>query len=157
WHILLLSFLTGLAQSFGGPAYQALIPSLVDNKGLPKAIAFNSIQINVARVLGPLVFGTTIAAFAKWHYSDAHAMAPCFVSSGLSFLVVIDTLMSPRVKHIPRVATKRMRDELRMGVSYVRNHGSLVALTALAAATTFLGLAVLTFLPVFVQNIFHEG
>src|SRR5207247_3337497 len=34
WHILLLSFVTGLAQSFGGPAYQALIPSLVDNKDL---------------------------------------------------------------------------------------------------------------------------
>src|SRR5579872_2838667 len=27
WQILLLSFITGLAQSFGGPAYQALIPS----------------------------------------------------------------------------------------------------------------------------------
>ena len=29
WHILVLSFTTGLAQAFGGPAYQSLIPSLV--------------------------------------------------------------------------------------------------------------------------------
>src|SRR5690349_15095687 len=29
WHILVLSFVVGTAQSFGGPAYQALIPSLV--------------------------------------------------------------------------------------------------------------------------------
>ena len=61
WHILLLSFMTGLAQAFGGPAYQSLIPSLVDKKDLPNAVALNSIQFNVARVLGPLAFGATIA------------------------------------------------------------------------------------------------
>ena len=50
-----------------------------------------------------------------------------------------------------------MRDELQSGLSYVRHHGSLVALIVLAAATTFLGFAVLTFLPVFAQQVFHEG
>src|SRR5512142_2652801 len=30
WQILCLSFIAGLAQAFGGPAYQALIPTLVD-------------------------------------------------------------------------------------------------------------------------------
>src|SRR5512140_462515 len=29
WHVMVLAFLTGTAQSFGGPAYQALIPGLV--------------------------------------------------------------------------------------------------------------------------------
>src|ERR1700694_4771879 len=29
WPILMLSFIVGTAQSFGGPAYQALVPSLV--------------------------------------------------------------------------------------------------------------------------------
>src|SRR5713101_7968694 len=28
WHIFVLSFLTGTAQAFGGPAYSALVPSL---------------------------------------------------------------------------------------------------------------------------------
>ena len=60
WHILLLSFTTGLAQAFGGPAYQSLIPSLVDKKDLPNAVALNSIQFNVARVIGPLLFGATL-------------------------------------------------------------------------------------------------
>ena len=60
WHILLLSFITGMAQAFGGPAYQSLIPSLVDKKDLPNAVALNSIQFNVARVLGPLLSGGTL-------------------------------------------------------------------------------------------------
>jgi len=157
WHILLLSFTTGLAQAFGGPAYQALIPSLVDKKDLPNAVALNSIQFNVARVLGPLVFGVTIAAFAKWGFTDAQGMAACFALNAASFLIVIWALMSLHVKHIPTVSTGSMRHEMGIGLSYVRNHGSLVALIVLAATTTFLGFAVLTFLPLFTKSVFNEG
>jgi MFS family permease len=158
WHILLLSFLTGVAQAFGGPAYQALIPSLVDKKDLPNAVALNSIQFNIARVLGPLAFGATIAVFARWGYTDAQGMAACFALNALSFLVVIWALMSLHVKHIPPTGTRgTMQDELKSGLVYVRNHGSLVALIVLAASTTFLGFAVLTFLPLFTQSVFMEG
>jgi len=157
WHILMLSFITGVAQSFGGPAYQSLIPSLVDKKDLPNAVALNSIQFNVARVLGPLLFGVTLVAFMKWGYSDPQAMNACFLLNSLSFLVAIYALMSLHVKHIPPTAVSRMRDELQTGLKYVRHHGSLVSLIALAAATTFFGFAILTFLPVFARSIFHEG
>jgi MFS family permease len=157
WQILLLSFTTGLAQAFGGPAYQSLIPSLVDKKDLPNAVALNSIQFNIARVLGPLAFGATIAAFAKWGYSDPEAMAACFALNALSFLVVIWALMSLHVKHIPTTSTGSMKDEMRSGLSYVKHQHSLVALIILAATTTFLGFAVLTFLPLFAREVFHEG
>ena len=157
WHILLLSFVTGVAQSFGGPAYQSLIPSLVDKKDLPNAVALNSIQFNVARVLGPLLFGAALAAFRKYGYSEPQAMNACFLLNSLSFVVVINTLMALHVKHIPPASSKGVRDELGVGLHYVRNHGSLVALIVLAAVTTFLGFAVLTFLPIFAQRVFHEG
>ena len=157
WHIMGLSFITGLAQSFGGPAYQSLLPSLVDKKDLPNAVALNSIQFNLARVLGPLLFAATLAVFLKWGYNEPQAMNAAFVLNALSFFVVIGTLMSLHVKHVPTVHTKRMRDELQGGLHYVRHHGSLVALIVLAAATTFLGFAILTFLPVFAQRVFHGG
>jgi predicted MFS family arabinose efflux permease len=157
WHILLLSFITGSAQSFGGPAYQALIPSLVEKENLPNAIALNSIQFNLARVIGPLLAGAALAAFARWGFSEPGAMSACFTLNALSFLVVIFALISLRVKHVPPTATRRMRDELRGGLSYVRNEGSLFALVILAATTTFLGFAVLTFLPIFAQRVFHQG
>jgi MFS family permease len=57
WHILALSFLVGLGQSFGGPAYSALLPTLVDPEDLSNAIAMNSIQFNLARVVGPTLGG----------------------------------------------------------------------------------------------------
>jgi len=157
WHILLLSFTTGVAQAFGGPAYQSLIPSLVDKKDLPNAVALNSIQFNVARVIGPLLFGITITVFTRWGYSESQAMNACFALNAASFLVVIYTLMALHVKHIPPAASQSMRDELTIGLSYVRHHESLVAFIVLAAATTFLGFSVLTFLPLFAQRVFHEG
>jgi MFS family permease len=157
WHVLVLSFVTGCAQSFGGPAYQSLIPSLVDKKDLPNAVALNSIQFNVARVLGPLAFGATLWAFHQWGYNEPQAMNACFLLNSLSFLVVINTLMMLRVKHIPPAKAGRMQEELKLGLNYVRHHDSLAALIVLAAATTFLGFAVLTFLPIFARTVFHEG
>jgi predicted MFS family arabinose efflux permease len=155
--ILTLSFITGIAQAFGGPAYQTLVPSLVDKKDLPNAVALNSIQFNIARVIGPLLFGVTIAAGASWGLSDERAMALCFALNAVSFLVVIYTLMSLRVKFIPPSQQKSIRDELTGGIQYVRQQGTLIALIVLAAVTTFLGFAVLTFLPVFTKSVFKEG
>jgi MFS family permease len=157
WQVLALSFCTGLAQAFGGPAYQSLIPSLVDKKDLPNAVALNSIQFNLARVIGPIVFGATIAWGASAGFSDPQAMALCFILNALSFFVVIYALMSLRVKHIPSITSTRMIDEFKGGIAYVRAHASLVGLIVLAATTTFLGFAVLTFLPIFVQRVFQGG
>ena len=38
WHIWCLSFTVGVAQSFGGPAYLSLIPSLVEKEDLQNEI-----------------------------------------------------------------------------------------------------------------------
>jgi MFS family permease len=146
WQILALSFVTGLAQAFGGPAYQSLVPTLVEKKDLPNAIALNSIQFNLARVFGPLLAGATLAAFGT---------ALCFALNGVSFLVVIVALLSLTIKHIPPAERKPILHDLKGGLSYVRSQPAIVALTVLAFLTTFLGLPLLTFLPIFARDIFH--
>jgi MFS family permease len=145
-YILLLSFVAGLGQAFGGPAYQALIPSLVQKKDLPNAIALNSIQFNLARVFGPLLAGATLAAFGS---------AACFGLNGLSFFVVILALLSMNIKHVKPADPKPMLQELKGGLRYAKGEPTIVALTILAALTTFLGLPLLTFLPVFARDIFQ--
>ncbi len=113
WHILFLSFITGTAQAFGGPAYQSLIPSLVGKNDLTNAIALNSIQFNVARMVGPLLAGAALVAFKRGGVEDMTAYAACFALNALSFLVVIVSLMSLHIKHIPAVRTHNMMGELR--------------------------------------------
>jgi MFS family permease len=145
-YILLLSFVAGLGQAFGGPAYQALIPSLVEKKDLPNAIALNSIQFNLARVFGPLLAGATLAAWGS---------AACFGLNGLSFLVVIFALLAMTHKHMKPADPKPMLQALKGGLSYAKGQPAIIALTVLASLTTFLGLPLLTFLPVFARDIFH--
>ena len=99
--------ITGLAQAFGGPAYQSLMPSLVEKRDLPNAIAFNSIQFNLARVIGPLIAGAALAAFG---------MVICFALNGVSFLAVIAAILSLHIRHTPAPSTKRMREELTTGL-----------------------------------------
>ena len=148
WHVLTLSVITGMAQAFGGPAYQSLVPSLIDKQHLPNAIALNSIQFNLARVIGPLIAGVALTAFG---------MAVCFGLNGLSFLAVIVALLSLQVRHIPATSRSPMYEELRGGFLYVRHQPGLIELTFLAFATTYLGTPLLTFLPLFAQDVFGGG
>ena len=157
WHILVLSFITGTAQAFGGPAYQSLIPSLVGKQDLTNAIALNSIQFNVARMLGPLLAGATLAALKRWGVADMTALAICFALNALSFLAVILSLMSLHIKHLPGIRPHNMLAELKQGLLFVKQQRSIMALMLLGAATTFFGIPMLTLLPVFARDVFGSG
>ena len=138
--ILALSFTTGLAQAFGGPAFQSLIPALVPRRTLPNAVALNSIQFNLAQSVGPLIGGLVFTSFG---------LAACFGFNSVSFLVVIVVLALMQAQPAGREPRRSMAEELRGGLSYVRRGGALLALTVLAVATTSLGLPLRAFLPVF--------
>ena len=144
WHVLALSVMTGMAQAFGGPAYQSLLPSLVEKEHVPNAIALNSIQFQLSRMLGSLLASATFAAFG---------MVICFGLNGLSFLAVIVAILSLHIRHVPPVSSTRMHHELQSGLAFVRANHGLVGLAVLGFATTFLGNPLLTFLPVFTTNV----
>lgn len=145
-HILVLSFIAGLAQAFGGPAFQSLIPSLVPRQHLPNAVALNSIQFNLAQAVGPAIGGVVLVALG---------MAACFGLNGLSFLVVIIVLWRMRVPPPAPTTRQRILTELQGGLQYVRDGGALLALTVLAFATTSLALPLRAFLPVFADDAAH--
>ena len=148
WQVLALSVMTGMAQAFGGPAYQSLLPSLVEKEHVPNAIAFNSIQFNLARVIGPLLAGAALAAFG---------MVACFGLNGVSFLAVIGAILSLHIRHIPALTTTRMHEQLKGGFAFVRANPGLIGLCVLGFMTTFLGNPLLTFLPVFTKDVFGGG
>src|SRR5436190_1676292 len=108
-------------------------------------LGLNSIQFNLARVFGPLLAGATLAAWGG---------AACFGLNGLSFLVVIVALLSMTIRQV-KPPQKSLVDELKSGLRYTRGEPTIVALATLGGLTTFLGLPLLTFLPVFAKDIFH--
>jgi MFS family permease len=145
-HILVLAFIAGTGMSFGGPAYQALIPGMVPREDVPKAIALNSIQFNLARMVGPLIAGVAIAA---------GGMALCFGLNGISFLAVILSLYLIRANFVPQRTSDSVLKGVRDGFAYIKGRGALWQLTVLGFVSTFCGIPLLTLLPVFAKDVFH--
>jgi MFS family permease len=148
WQILTLSFVSGLAQAFGGPAYQALIPTLVEREDMPNAIALNSIQFNLAVTVGPALAGITLARFGeKW----------CFGLNAISFLAPIISLSVISARFLPEPTKETMFSSLKQGIRFIWHHGAMVGLIVLAFLMTFLSMPMRTYIPVFVKDIFHRG
>src|SRR5579864_6109203 len=148
WEILCLSFVSGLAQAFGGPAYQALIPTLVEREDMPNAIALNSIQFNLAVTVGPALAGVTLARLGeKW----------CFGLNALSFLAPIVSLSMISTRFFPQATKESIYGSLKQGIRFLWHHGSMVGLIVLAFLMTFLSMPMRTYIPVFVKDIFHRG
>jgi len=148
WHILCLSFVSGLAQAFGGPAYQALIPILVDRDDMPNAIALNSIQFNMAVTIGPALAGQALAKLGeRW----------CFGLNALSFLAPIISLSIISARFLPEATVESIFSSLKQGIKFVRQQSSMEALTVLAFCMTTLSMPLRTYIPVFVEDIFHRG
>jgi predicted MFS family arabinose efflux permease len=148
WHILCLSFVSGFAQAFGGPAYQALIPTLVEKEDMPNAIALNSIQFNVAVMVGPALAGQALAKLGEmW----------CFGLNAVSFLAPIISLSLITARFLPQKTKESVFTSLKEGIKFVRNQASMEALIILAFCMTFLSMPARTYFPVFVKDIFHRG
>ncbi len=146
WHILCLSFITGIGQAFGGPAYQALLPTLVGQKDFANAIAWNSIQFNIARVIGPTLAGLALIKLnATW----------CFGLNAISFLAVILSLHMINVGFIPARSTESILTSMKQGIAFIRTKAGLDSLIVLAFCMTVLAIPILTFLPVFAKEVFN--
>jgi len=147
WHMLVCSFISGLAQAFGGPAYAALIPTLVRKEDMPNAIALQSMQFNTAVVLGPALAGVALAKFGDtW----------CFGLNTLSFVAPIISLSLLTVRFLPEKTTESILDSMKQGFRFIRKQGAMEALMVLAFCMTALAVPMRTQLPVFAKAIFHR-
>ncbi len=148
WHILTLSFCVGCGQSIGGPAYSALLPSLVNPEDLSNAIAMNAIQFNLARIVGPTIGGLAYTALgATW----------CFALNGVSYVAVIISLYLINVKFVPAKSSVNIWTSMKEGFQFIRQRDGMSALVVLAFLMTLLGFSIVGFLPVFVQQVFKQG
>ncbi|MDB5057132.1 MAG: putative major facilitator superfamily transporter, partial [Chloroflexi bacterium] len=153
WHLITINWLLvlvaliGVASALSSPAWMAFISELVPAQGLMNAIALNSAQFNVARVLGPAFAGTMIAIVG---------VAGCFTLNGLSFLAVIATLVAIRLPARQQPESRPSPwHSLVDGLRYVAHHPEARAVLALTTIHTVFGMPFLMLMPVFARNVFH--
>jgi MFS family permease len=148
YQIVLLAFGTGIAMSLNTPTYQALVPQLVAREDLTNAIAINSAQFNMSRVLGPTLGGFAMALVG---------VAGNFFLNGLSFLAVLVALS--RIRYIEPAVPREghLWEKLKQGFAYVFRHPAMSSLVLLVAIGSLLAIPYLTFVPYFARDVLHTG
>jgi len=120
----------------------------VNKEDLQNAIALNSIQFNLARVVGPALGGIALAKLgAAW----------CFTLNGISFIAVICSLLMIKPRFVPAKTAESVIASMRKGIDFVRMREGMGSLVALAFLVTLLSYPLITFLPVMARDVFHGG
>jgi MFS family permease len=149
WHIVIASALTGCAVAMNSPAYQALIGDLVTRDELPRAVALNSVQFNVARIVGHAAAGLAIVAISP---------AGCFLINALSYLAMLFALLRMDVASGHRRADSvPLLVRAREGLAYVYTRPELLKLILTVGCISLLGLPYFFLLPQFGRDVIHTG
>lgn len=151
WAVVIVGFITGLAQSQSAPTYQAFLTSIVPRDVIPRAVAMNSLQFNLSRSIGPPIAAALLVALgAAW----------CFVINAFSFVAVMVALILIRIAAEPVAVDKprqSVASSLFEGFAYVRKAPDVAMIIGLAGALSFFVFPLTTFLPVVADDVLGSG
>jgi MFS family permease len=157
WMVLGFSFVTGCCMALASPSYLALTFDLVGREDLANAIALNSTQFQLSRVVGPALAGFGFKLFG---------LAGCFYVNGLSFIAVVVSLGMVRVEprtHLTGAPAHSVRDrralwqDLLEGFRYVRNRPRVFSLLMISSVNSLFGAPYFALIPIYARDIFHLG
>ena len=149
WMIIALSFVVGITDALSMPSFQSIIPSIVAPGDLGQAVALNSIQFNLSRILGPVLAGLVMVKYgAVW----------CFSANALSYIPFFFAVywMLPLLKKRPdsgAVEAHQMNPVAH--IKKVVGDSGMGWMLASIFCTSFFCSPVITFIPVLVKNVMH--
>ena len=144
------TFIGGLSSTLATPAFQALMLDLVGREDLPSAVALNSAQFNLSRIIGPTIGGLLFGVIG---------IAGCYFLNSASFLAVIAALWLLRMPPWRAPEGRDAREVWRQmvaGIRYVRGRPRVKALLGVAAVISLFGMPYLIFLPVFARDVLNQ-
>ncbi len=146
--VMALIFGQGIGFALNGPAWMALVPSLVPPEAMVNAIALNSAQFNLARVIGPAITGPLIAA---------SGVTLVFGINAVSFLAVLAALAAMKRSPVPDQAGRTVKELLLGGFAYTWGHRPIRLLIAVVAVISFFAAPMTSLLPVFTSEVYGRG
>jgi MFS family permease len=143
-----LAVVNGVANALTVPSHQSLFLDLVGREDLSNAIALNSMQFNLSRIVGPALAGLTIAALGE---------AACFALNGISFAAILVALATLSPMPAARRRSRSAWIDLRSGLRFARRHPLIPQLLALTAVVAVFGTPAVTMAPLFARQILGVG
>jgi MFS family permease len=147
WPFYLVLMLFGAARGFTGPSGSSLLPFLVPQERLTKAMAFSSSVFTTAVISGPALGGFLYAL------GPAHVYSICI--AGFVGAALIVTRLGGR-RFIPETSQASRYDRVAEGVRFVRSRPVVLGAISLDLFAVLLGGAT-ALLPVYARDILHVG
>jgi predicted MFS family arabinose efflux permease len=148
WHIISISFLFGCVQAVSVPTYMSFMPGLVKGEDLSSALALNSIQFNLSRIIGPAIAG---------YFLIRQGAGFCFLLNSLSFLAVIASLFWMKKASPSQRREISLKESMMQGAHFVRHHKLLQYYLISVFAFSFCASPLVTLLPLFARDILQSG
>jgi len=150
WQLIVLSFILGLINAFDVPARQSFVIEMVDKPvDLHNAIALNSMIVNGARMIGPAIGGILLKALGAGF---------CFLTNAASYVAVIAALLAMQVRPSGRrSAAGNILANLHEGLRYAFGFAPVRNILLLLALVSLSGASYPVLLPVFAQQVLHQG
>ena len=157
WIVLGFSFVTGCCMALASPSYLAMTFDLVGREDVANAVALNSTQFQLSRVVGPALAGFGFRLFG---------LAGCFFVNGLSFIAVVVSLRMVRFepsmpgRGAPSHSVKDRRAlwrDLLEGFRYVRHRPRVFSLLMISAVNSLFGAPYFALIPIYARDVFHLG
>jgi len=149
WHVAVLAWLYGCANSLDMPTRQSFIVEMVGRESLMNAIALNSAMFNGARIVGPAAAGLLVARYG---------VAPAFLLNGVSFLAVIVALFAIRAEGLPEAhrGTSVVQD-ITTGVRYAMGTPLVMLILGLLSAVSLFVLNYNVLVPLLARDVLGLG
>jgi MFS family permease len=137
--LLTMSFLIGIGSALSMPAFQAIVPELLDRRSLAGGVALNSAGFNVSRAVGPAVGGLIVGLMgAGWAF--------CF--NAVSFLAVVLALLAwDRPRPSSSLPGERFMGALKVGFRYARHSRPFQVILLRALGYAWFGGVIFSLLP----------
>jgi MFS family permease len=151
WHLYVLSLIQGTFLAVDNPARSALVMELVGREDLSNAVALNSGNFNLSRIVGPAVGGVLIATVG---------MAACFWVNAASYVgpLVGLLLMRPAEFHdVPPPARGSVRRQLAEGIGYVLRTPALFGALLLVFTFGAFGFNFISIIPLLARFVYETG
>ncbi|MGD0385124.1 MAG: MFS transporter [Solirubrobacteraceae bacterium] len=149
WEIGVLAVVLGLNNAFENPARQSFVLEMVGAETLRNAVSLNSVQVNVARAVGPAVAGVLIATVGT---------GECFLINAASFVAVVASLVSMERSALhPTPPAPRASGQLREGLRYARATPEIIVPLLMMALVGTLAYEFQVSLPVMARHALHAG
>lgn len=147
--LIAMTFLGGVGAAMMGPSWQSIVPELVSQDMLRRAVALNSLGVNIARAIGPAGGGLLLAAFGA---------AVTYGADLVSYLFVIGALLWWQR---PAQADNPLREHffgaLRAGLRFTRAHSKLHVVLIRAAVHFAFGSSIWALLPLVAKQLLQGG